>query len=762
MNRAADCPTVSVIMACFNAAPHLRASARSALDQSLRDIELIIVDDGSSDGSIAIGQELALSDRRVQFHRMGRNGGPAAARNRALDLARGRFVAILDSDDLMHPDRLRRLVAVADAIEADIVADDLLIFDDTDRTPPGTFFRGPRARQGRWVAPADYLRETMLYGRMPNLGFLKPLIRRDLIAANAIRYDERLRIAEDDELIIQLLRAGARYRTVPEAGYFYRKHGRSISHRLSLANVEAMMRAGDRLAADLHDAPADVRRALARRNRAIRAARDFTRAIEALKARRPIAAVRLMLGSPGSIALFRMPIMARLGRLAGRARLGQPLRPVPAPAPAPAMPRVCFISNQRLIGATNGSSAYLLDLARATRAAGHEPHLVQPSPGIFGRLPFFRLRPEMAIFASHHIRGAWRIGGWIVARDPRVYFGAAAGIARHIARKMGITASWTADRPAPYAIAMPWTKADQVFVARHARPRADIVVADYMFQSRGFPFVARPEAPTAIVMHDLFHARSDGFATTGGGDSVAAIGRDAELALLGTGDAVIAIQQAEAAFIREALPDSEVILAPMAADPVAAPQPGETDRLLFVGSNTAPNVHGLRWFFERVWPAIRAARPAATLDIAGSVASAFSQGGPAGVRFLGLVDDLAPLYADAGVVISPLIQGSGLKIKLIEALARGKAIVATGVTLQGVEEIASQAVLKADDPTPFADAVVGLMQAEPARAALAANALDIARIHFSGDACYRSYRSWLAKITIRIPQVSNEEASLCA
>ncbi|WP_347271034.1 glycosyltransferase [Rhizorhabdus histidinilytica] len=756
-SRTAQPPTVSIIMACFNAAPYLRASVRSALDQSLREIELIIVDDGSNDGSVAIGQELAVADRRVQFHRMPRNGGPAAARNHALDLACGRFVAILDSDDLMHPDRLRRLVAVADAIEADVVADDLVVFDDADRSPPQSFFRGSRARRGEWITLADYFRETRLYGRTPNLGFLKPLIRRDLIAANDIRYDENLRIAEDDDLIVQLLRAGARYRTIPDAGYFYRKHGSSISHRLSLADVEAMVMAGERLAADLRDAPVGIRRALARRNRSIRAARDFTLTIEAIKARRPAAAAGLILGHPRSIPLFRMPVAARLGRLKGGGRDTPPL------PPSAAAPRVCFISNQRLIGATNGSSAYLIDLAKATRAAGREPHLVQPSPAIFGRLPLFRLRPEMAVFASHHVRGAWRIGDWVVARDPRVHLSAAVGVARRIARRIGIDARWTLDRPAPYAVAARWTKADQLFVTGHARPRADIVVADYMFQSRAFPFVARPGTPTAIVMHDLFHARSQGFAATGDGDSVAAIGRDAELALLGRGDAVIAIQQAEAAFVRRELPDSEVILAPMAAEPVAAPQPGETDRLLFVGSNTAPNVHGLRWFFERVWPAIRAARPAATLDVAGSVAAAFSQGGPAGVRFLGLVDDLAPLYAGAGVVISPLIQGSGLKIKLIEALAQGKATVATGITLQGVEEIASQAVARADDPTPFADAVIGLMQAETARATLAAKALETARVHFSGDACYRAYRNWLAKITTnRLPQISNEEARLCA
>lgn len=747
-------PTVSLIVACYNSAAYLEAAVRSALVQSIEEVEVIVVDDGSSDGSVMIAEALAAGDARVRAVRMTRNGGPAAARNRGLDLATGRFVAILDSDDLLHPDRLERLVSVADATGADIVADDLLIFDDADRSPPDTFFRGPRADREAWVSLTDYLRESVLYGRTPNLGFLKPLIRRSLIADHGIRYEERLRIAEDDALIISLLRAGARYRTIPDAGYFYRKHGRSISHRLSLANVEAMVQAGARLAEALAGAPDHVRRALGRRNRAIRNARDFTLTIEALRQRRLAAALSLMLRRPASVPLFRMPIAARIDRLAGRGD--------PQPAPASPAPKACFISNQRLIGATNGSSAYLIDLARATREAGFEPHLVQPSPALFGRRPFFRVRPEMRVFASHAVHGSRRIGDWLIASDPRIYLAAAGGVVRRLARKLRVPGRWTIDRPAPYAVAAGWNKADQLFLSRHGRPRADVLIADYMFQSRGFPFALRPEAPGAIVMHDLFHARSDSFSSTGGSDSVVSIGQEAEVALLARGEAVIAIQQSEADFVRKALPGREVILAPMAADPVPAPQPGQTDRLLFVGSNTAPNVHGLRWFFDEVWPAIRTRRPAATLDVAGSVALAFPQGGPAGVRFLGLVDDLALLYANAGVVVSPLIQGSGLKIKLIEAMARGKAIVATGVTLQGVEEIASQAVARADEPIPFADAVIGLMEADDERAALATKALHTARVHFSSEACYRSYRSWLARLIPEIPQVHNEEARLCA
>lgn len=753
MSQQADRPLVSVIVACFNAAAYLRAAVGSALDQSLREIEVIIVDDGSTDGSQAIAQQLAAADRRVRLHQLESNGGPAAARNRGFDLAQGRFVAILDSDDLYHPERLKRLVAVCDAVEADMIADDLIIFDDTDRTPPTSFFAAPRSKRGDWVSLAGYFRESILYGSAPNLGFLKPLIRLDLIRAHGVRYDERLRIAEDDDLIIQLLRAGARYRTVAEAGYFYRKHGASISHRLSLANIEAMVLAGERLAADLHDASADVRRALARRNRALRNSRDFTLTIEALKTRRVAGAVAMAVRHPGLLPLFRMPVAAKLRNLFGGTIPAAPSRPAPA---------ACFISNQRLAGATNGSSAYLIDLARAARAAGFAPHLVQPSPALFGRTPFFRLRREMEVFASHHLRGGWRIGDWMVARDPRVWGKAAIGIARRTARRFGIDARWTIDRPAPYAVTAPWTKADQLFVTAHARPKADIMIADYMFLARAFPYAARPDAATAIVMHDLFHARSDGFAATGDRDSVAGISRDSELALLGKADAVIAIQAAEAGFVRRALPRSAVILAPMAAHPVDVAQPGLSDRLLFVGSNTAPNVHGLRWFIDNVWPDLHAARPAMVLDVAGAVAAAFPAGGPEGVVFHGLVDDLAPFYTRAGVVISPLLHGSGLKIKLIEALARGKAAVATAVTLQGVEETAGQAVARADDAPAFLAAILQLADSDEARGALAERALTTARVHFSPDACYQSFRDWLVGTSAARPPHSNEEARLCA
>jgi len=397
---------------------------------------------------------------------------------------------------------------------------------------------------------------------------------------------------------------------------------------------------------------------------------------------------------------------------------------------------VLFISRQRLVGATNGSSAYLIDLARAVRAAGMVPHLLQPSPSLMGRWPMLKLRPEMRVFETHAARGLLRIGKWLVSMSPSVYAAVVrAGLAA-MARRAGLRGAWTRDRKAPYAIAIPWSAADRSFVAQKARGCCDIAIADYMFNAEAF--AALPVGvPTAIVMHDLFHARE-----AGGADSVALVTREEEVAMLARADAVIAIQASEARFVETQVPDTRPILAPMAATPVARPQPGDTDRLLFVGSDTAPNAVGLRWFFDQVWPRVRAEAPATRLEIAGSVARAFPDGGPEGVTFLGLVASLVPLYADAGCVISPLTFGSGLKIKLVEAMAAGKAIVATSVTLQGVERECGTAVACTDDPGAFARHILELRDPE-VRAYRAAAALEVARAHFSAAACYGEFQEWL-------------------
>ena len=398
---------------------------------------------------------------------------------------------------------------------------------------------------------------------------------------------------------------------------------------------------------------------------------------------------------------------------------------------------VLFVSRQRLVGRANGSSAYLLDLAQSAREAGMVPHLVQPTPRVTGRWPVLRMRPEMRVFESHAIRGLWRVGPVFVSLSPMVWAAAAKGIACRLLRRAGLRGKWLEDKPFGYVIAEPWEDADHRYLAAKARGKGQVVVADYMFCGAAvarLPGVVR----SGIVMHDLFHRREGQ-----SGDTVSAISRADELAMLGSADAVIAIQASEAAFVAEHLPASEVILAPMAAQPVSAPSVGADDRLLFVGSNTGPNVVGLRWFLDEVWPKVRAGRPNVALTVAGNVGWSFAGEAYPGVHFAGLVDDLAPLYEAAGVVISPLTFGSGLKIKLIEAMARGKAVVATSVTLQGVEDSAGAAVAQADRAEDFAAAVILLTSDGAARRALAERALAAVSRHFTRAGAHQAFRQWM-------------------
>jgi glycosyltransferase involved in cell wall biosynthesis len=99
-------PIVSIITPFHNAARWLPEALATVRAQTLSDWEQILVDDGSSDNSVAIVEVAAIEDMRFRLLRMPRNGGPSAARNLALDAARGRFLAFLDADDLWLPEKL--------------------------------------------------------------------------------------------------------------------------------------------------------------------------------------------------------------------------------------------------------------------------------------------------------------------------------------------------------------------------------------------------------------------------------------------------------------------------------------------------------------------------------------------------------------------------------------------------------------------------------------------------------------------------------
>src|SRR5690606_15487593 len=149
--------------------------------------------------------------------------GPGGARNAGLAVARGLWIAILDSDDMMHPTRLEGLVQEAERSGADICADDLLVFQEG---APPTSHLSRRQRGLGWLSATEFV--GRIYSREPSLGYLKPLIRTSFLAAHGIRYEPDLTIGEDYDLVLQLLAKGAKFRLLSSIGYFYRKHSNSI------------------------------------------------------------------------------------------------------------------------------------------------------------------------------------------------------------------------------------------------------------------------------------------------------------------------------------------------------------------------------------------------------------------------------------------------------------------------------------------------------------------------------------------------------
>jgi glycosyltransferase involved in cell wall biosynthesis len=708
-------PLVSVIMANLNGAAHIGAAVRSVLRQTEQAFELIIADDGSNDDSLAIARAAAAGDARLIILEHDARSGPAAARNRGLAAARGQWIAIVDNDDLIHPERLKRLIGAAEQDRADIAADNLLTFYQGGA-------RAPHAHLALdaplWISPAAYERSNRMLGPGPSLGYLKPVFRRALGA----HYNESLRIGEDSDLILRQLMNGARMRVYPELGYFYRKHAGSISHRLSAEPIDALIAAYAN-----HDAGGDAALGLAfaQQRAALADARGFVDLAEALKAKRALRAARAVFKRPGAAVLLRDAIGARIAPRKARA--------------APAGKRITLLSRQRIVGATNGSSAYVLALAGALKDQGYLVDYIGVSPKIFGRWAVFRLKPEIAAFDRYLVHGGARLGNIVLARDPRVWAASALAVLERGLGKLGVAPGWS--KAADYAQGAPATPADQLYAARHAAPNAAAVLCDYAYLAPMAPY-ALADAPCAIIMHDLISARVAD-AKEAATQKVAQMSAAEEFALLGMGDAVIAIQAEEAQRVAAALPARRVLVAAHGAATVADAQPGADDTLLFVGSNTAPNIVGLEWFFREIWPLVRAKRPHATLKVAGSVSRALGAA-PAGVTMLGVVPDLAPLYAEAGIVISPLYTGSGLKIKLIEAMAAGKAVVGTSVTAQGVEHLVSDAMAWADQPADFAAAIVDLAGNRAQRAELGKTALTCAERHFSVQAAFKPLMAYLS------------------
>ncbi|MEM8634814.1 MAG: glycosyltransferase family 2 protein [Pseudomonadota bacterium] len=305
-----DLPEVSLIMASWRSADYI-ADAISSL-QAQEDVswELVVVDDASPDSTREVIQKLSELDPRIVLEVLPKNSGPAAARNRAIDVSKAPFIAVLDDDDTMDPRRLRALIDLAESEKADIVIDNMLEVDGFPFGPVlGCFLdldpKGPITQ----ICLAHYLDPRSANEFGASLGYLKPVFRR---TSMSVRYDTTLRNSEDFYLVAELLARGARMVLTPQPFYRYTRRRGSLSWRLSAQSAMAIVRAHERFDAKYSSSMTAFERDSSRR--LLKQRRDqfaFAQFVEAAKARQLLGLLSACFGRPASLPF----ILSEIGRI---------------------------------------------------------------------------------------------------------------------------------------------------------------------------------------------------------------------------------------------------------------------------------------------------------------------------------------------------------------------------------------------------------------------------------------------------------------
>ena len=224
------------------------------------------------------------------------------------------------------------------------------------------------------------------------------------------------------------------------------------------------------------------------------------------------------------------------------------------------------------------------------------------------------------------------------------------------------------------------------------------VVIEYIFNTKAL-FNFGKDVLKVVDTHDVMTNRHKQFLKAGKPAIWYSTSKKEERKGINRADVVMAIQDVEAAFYRT-MTSKRVITVGHLVNVVVPVKKNHPDRsLLFVGSSNPSNYYGVIDFRDGYFPVLREKYPDLKLYLAGNICKVIDDYD--GVVKLGEVDDLADAYKVADIVINPLTIGTGLKIKMIEALGYGKAVISTSTGAEGLEDGLDKAFLVADNITQF-------------------------------------------------------------
>ncbi|MEM6751747.1 MAG: glycosyltransferase family 2 protein [Cyanobacteria bacterium P01_C01_bin.38] len=236
-------PEVSVIILAYNTGKYVARAIDSALKQTQKNIEVIIVDDDSTDNTLEIVK--SFCDNRLKVLINQQNRGQNFCTNLAIKEAQGNWITRLDSDDWYAVDRLEKLLNIAYSQNVDMIADDIYFIQDGKTIPWSTLLVQSKfkIKDNLRIYSTTFVEKDVpgMWG-LP-LGLTKPLIKRDFIIKHDIQNNENILIGGDFWLYLTCLAHGANFLLVPKPYYFYRsRHGSSVTQS-RIKRIEAYSQA---------------------------------------------------------------------------------------------------------------------------------------------------------------------------------------------------------------------------------------------------------------------------------------------------------------------------------------------------------------------------------------------------------------------------------------------------------------------------------------------------------------------------------------
>ncbi|WP_137131352.1 glycosyltransferase family 2 protein [Rhizobium sp. FY34] len=312
---------VCVIIAAKDATETIGRAITSAL-QEPSVAEIVVVDDGSSDGTQAVAAAKDDGTGRLRVLRFEVNRGPSAARNAAIEASSSPLISILDADDFFFPGRFAAMQAQGDW---DLIADNIgfIHHDPALGLVPDRFHTRCRS-----LSLVDFVDGNISQPgvRRGEIGFLKPVMRRAFLDRHGLRYNEDLRLGEDYDLYLRALAHGARYKVIDHCGYAAVVRANSLSGRHRTEDLRRLYEA-ERAVRQTSGLLTPQQAAVVRRHeRHIKARYDLRVALDIKAKGGPVAAIRHLLAYPRAVpAVLAGVLQDKLDARRGIADTGPPV-----------------------------------------------------------------------------------------------------------------------------------------------------------------------------------------------------------------------------------------------------------------------------------------------------------------------------------------------------------------------------------------------------------------------------------------------------